>query len=61
MGTLSRRRQQGIRSLMLVEARLGGRSANTWHVTDLIESVTPPWTPYKYPPVYGIQDTTLYL
>jgi hypothetical protein len=56
MDTLSRRRYQGIRSLKLLEARLGGRlamwlgrSANTWRVTDLIKLVTPPWTPINTP------------
>jgi hypothetical protein len=26
-----------------------GRLATTWRVIDLTKSVTPPWTPYKYP------------
>jgi hypothetical protein len=66
MDTLSRRRYQGIRSLKLLEAGLGGRLAtwlgrlaNTWRVTALIKLVTPPWTPINTP--HGIQDTTLYL
>jgi hypothetical protein len=38
-----------------------GRLATTCRVTNLTELVTPPWTPYKYPPIGGNQSNTLIL
>jgi hypothetical protein len=36
-----------------------GRLANTWHITNLIKSVTPPWTPINTPYRWNSRHHTL--